>query len=355
MKRIVLILSILLLVCGPAAASSPDAGGAELDMKEYLFGHLGDSYGWHITTINGHHITIPLPCIVIDGGVHIFSSAALEHGIEHGGEHGEAHGRYRLAGPGEAHEGKIVRISDGTRPLDLSITKNVAAMMFAAALLVVLVLLCARWYRRHDVLKEKPTGIAALLEPVIVMINDEVIKDAVGPEYRKYSPYLLTAFFFILINNLLGIVPFFPGGANVTGNIAVTFVMALCTFLAVNLFGNKHYYKDIFWPDVPIFLKAIPIMPIIEIMGMFTKPISLMIRLFANMLAGHIMLLSTVAVIFLTASMGVVLNGSMSVVSVLFGVFLDCLEVLVAFIQAYVFTMLSSVFIGLAHQDGHGN
>ena len=131
--------------------------------------------------------------------------------------------------------------------------------------------------------------------------------------------------------------------------------MALCTFLAVNLFGNKHYYKDIFWPDVPIFLKAIPIMPIIEIMGMFTKPISLMIRLFANMLAGHIMLLSTVAVIFLTASMGVVLNGSMSVVSVLFGVFLDCLEVLVAFIQAYVFTMLSSVFIGLAHQDGHSN
>lgn len=346
MKRIVLILSILLLVCGPVAAEE-SAGGAVLDMKEYLFGHLGDSYGWHITTINGHHITIPLPCIVIDGGVHIFSSAALEHG--------EGSGEYRLAGPGEAHEGKIVRISDGTRPLDLSITKNVAAMMFAAALLVVLVLLCARWYRRHDVLKEKPTGIAALLEPVIVMINDEVIKDAVGPEYRKYSPYLLTAFFFILINNLLGIVPFFPGGANVTGNIAVTFVMALCTFLAVNLFGNKHYYKDIFWPDVPIFLKAIPIMPIIEIMGMFTKPISLMIRLFANMLAGHIMLLSTVAVIFLTASIGVVLNSSMSVVSVLFGVFLDCLEVLVAFIQAYVFTMLSSVFIGLAHQDGHGN
>lgn len=359
MKRLVLILSILLLVCGPVAAETTaatsveeaaaeeSAGGAVLDMKEYLFGHLGDSYGWHITTINGHHITIPLPCIVIDGGVHIFSSAALEHG--------EAHGRYRLAGPGEAHEGKIVRVSDGERPLDISITKNVAAMMFAAALLVVLVLLCARWYRRHDVLKEKPTGIAALLEPVIVMINDEVIKDAVGPEYRKYSPYLLTAFFFILINNLLGIVPFFPGGANVTGNIAVTFVMALCTFLAVNLFGNKHYYKDIFWPDVPIFLKAIPIMPIIEIMGMFTKPISLMIRLFANMLAGHIMLLSTVAVIFLTASIGVVLNSSMSVVSVLFGVFLDCLEVLVAFIQAYVFTMLSSVFIGLAHQDGHSN
>jgi len=172
----------------------------------------------------------------------------------------------------------------------------------------------------------------------------------VGPEYRKYSPYLLTAFFFILINNIMGIVPFFPGGANITGNIAVTMVLALFTFMMVNIFGNKHYWKDILWPDVPIFLKAFPIMPIIEIVGMFTKPFSLMIRLFANMLAGHIMLLSTIALVFLTAKMGPVLNGSLSFVSVLFGIFLDCLELLVAFIQAYVFTMLSSVFIGLAHQ-----
>ena len=199
-------------------------------------------------------------------------------------------------------------------------------------------------------LKEAPKGIAGLLEPVIVMIEQDVIKEAVGPEYRKYSPYLLTAFFFILINNLMGIIPIFPGGANITGNIAVTLVLALFTFFMVNLFGNKHYWKDILWPDVPLFLKAIPIMPVIEIIGMFTKPFSLMIRLFANMLAGHIMLLSTVAVIFLTAKMGPLLNGSLSFISVLFGIFLDCLELLVAFIQAYVFTMLSSVFIGLAHQ-----
>jgi F-type H+-transporting ATPase subunit a len=222
--------------------------------------------------------------------------------------------------------------------------------MFDSLILVVLILLCARWYRRHDVLKEAPTGIAALLEPVIVMIENDVIKDAVGPEYRRFSPYLLTAFFFILIN-LMGIFPVFPGGANITGNIAVTLVLALFTFFMVNLFGNKHYYKDIIWPDVPIFLKAIPIMPVIEIIGMFTKPFSLMIRLFANMLAGHIMLLSTIAVIFLTAKMGPVLNGSLTFVSALFGIFLDLLEVLVAFIQAYVFTMLSSVFIGLAHQE----
>ena len=147
----------------------------------------------------------------------------------------------------------------------------------------------------------------------------------------------------------MGIFPVFPGGANITGNIAVTLVMALFTFFMVNIFGNKHYWKEILWPDVPLFLKAIPIMPVIEILGMFTKPFSLMIRLFANMLAGHIMLLSVIALIFLTASMGPLLNGSLSFVAVLFGIFLDCLELLVAFIQAYVFTMLSAVFIGLAH------
>jgi F-type H+-transporting ATPase subunit a len=242
-----------------------------------------------------------------------------------------------------------VNAQTSKRPLDISITKNVVGLLFNSILLVVLILLCARWYKKHDVLKEKPTGLAALLEPVIVMIEQDVIKDAVGPEYKRFSPYLLTAFFFILINNLMGIFPLFPGGANITGNIAVTGVLALFTFLMVNLFGNRHYWKDILWPDVPIFLKAIPIMPAIEILGMFTKPFSLMIRLFANILAGHIMLLSVIALIFLSASLGPVLNGSLTLIAALFGVFLDCLELLVAFLQAYVFTMLSAVFIGLAH------
>ena len=338
MKKLLFILASLLLL--PLCAR---AEAADVDMKEYIFGHISDSYEWHITTVGGKPVAIPLPCIIIDGGVHVFSSGKLEDGEEWDG--------YRIAAAGEAHEGKIVRASDGSRPLmDISITKNVLGLMIDSALLVLLILLCARWYRRHDVLKDKPTGLAALLEPVIAMINDDVIKDAVGPEYKRFSPYLLTAFFFILINNLMGIFPVFPGGANITGNIAVTLVMALFTFAMVNLFGDRHYYKDIVWPDVPIFLKAIPIMPIIEFIGVFTKPFSLMIRLFANMLAGHIMLLSTVAVIFLTAKMAPVLNGSLSFVAVLFGIFLDCLELLVAFIQAYVFTMLSSVFIGLAHQ-----
>ena len=311
------------------------------NVSEYIFGHISDAYDWHITTVNDHHISIPLPVILIDGGVHVFSSEKLAHGAEYDG--------YRIAAKGEPSEGKIVRASDGTRPLDISITKNVCGLIIDSVLLVVLILLCARWYRRHDVLKEAPKGLAGLLEPVIVTIEQDVIKDAVGPEYQKFSPYLLTAFFFILINNLMGIVPFFPGGANITGNIAVTMAMALFTFLAVNLFGTRHYWKEVLWPDVPIFLKAIPIMPVIEIIGMFTKPFSLMIRLFANMLAGHIMLLSTIAVVFLTVKLGPLINGSLSLISVLFGIFLDVLELLVAFIQAYVFTMLSSVFIGLAH------
>ena len=325
MKRFLLIIASLMLL---PTLSRADEG---LNMDHYLFGHISDAYEWHITTIGEKDIVIPLPCIVIEDGIHVFSSEKM------------AENGYTLN-----EDGKIVNAVTHERPWDISITKNVLGLMFDSVLVVVLILLCARWYRRHDVLKEKPTGLAALLEPVIVMINDEVIKDAVGPEYRKFSPYLLTAFFFILINNLMGIFPIFPGGANITGNIAVTLVLALFTFFMVNLFGNKHYYKEIFWPDVPLFLKVIPIMPIIEIIGMFTKPFSLTIRLFANMLAGHIMLLSTIALIFLTAKMGPVLNGSLTFVSALFGIFLDCLELLVAFIQAYVFTILTANFIGLA-------
>ena len=316
---------------GGSVMSGSDRASEDFDVSEYLFGHVGDAYEWHITTINEKEIAIPLPCIVIENGVHVFT---LHHAEENG---------YTLN-----EDGKLVNAQTLRRPLDISITKNVLGLMIDSLLLVVLILLCARWYRTHDVLKEKPTGLAALLEPVIVMIEQDVVKDAVGPEYKRFSPYLLTAFFFILINNLMGIFPVFPGGANITGNIAVTGVLAVFTFLMVNLFGDKHYWKDILWPDVPIFLKAIPIMPVIEILGMFTKPFSLMIRLFANMLAGHIMLLSVIALIFLTASLGPVLNGSMTLVAALFGVFLDCLEILVAFIQAYVFTMLSSIYIGLS-------
>ena len=317
----------------------------ELDMNEYLFGHVGDSYEWHITTVKGRPVSIPLPVIVHSktSGWHVFSSKHLEEG---------AHEGFYISSS-EKYSGKIVErgpSGEEVRPLDISITKNVAGLMFNSALLVLLVLLTARWYRKHDAREEAPRGLAGVMEMMITMVEDDIIKECIGKEYKRYSPYLLTAFFFIFINNLMGIVPFFPGGANITGNIAVTFVLAMCTFFAVNLFGNKHYYKEIIWPDVPMFLKVFPLMPIIEIIGLFTKPFSLMIRLFANILAGHVMLLGVVGVVFLTAKLGVGMNAGLSVISVLFGVFLDILELLVAFLQAYVFTMLSAVFIGLSRQ-----
>lgn len=343
MKKLLMIFALLLPL--PAVAE-------DLNMQEYLFGHIGDSYEWHITTVNGKPLSVPLPCIVRSktSGWHVFSSRRLEEGRFEG---------FRIAGAGEKYEGKIVEtMSDGAvvRPLDLSITKNVLGLMVNCTLLVVLVLLAARWYRKHDALEEAPKGFAGVMEMLVTMVETDIIKDCIGKDYKRYSPYLLTAFFFIFINNLMGIVPFFPGGANVTGNIAITLVLALCTFFAVNVFGNKHYWKDILWPEVPTWLKVpVPLMPLIEIIGIFTKPFSLMVRLFANILAGHCMILGVVAVVFLTAKMGVGMNAGLSVVAVLLGVFMDVLELLVAFLQAYVFTMLSSVFIGLSRQEPETN
>ncbi|MBP5487954.1 MAG: F0F1 ATP synthase subunit A [Bacteroidales bacterium] len=335
MKHIVGILIALLL---PLSAWAQD-----LDMDEYLFGHVGDSYGWHVTTIKGEPVSIHLPVIVHSKttGWHVFSSKHIEEG--------ESYEGFVLN-----ESGKLVELQpDGSvlKPLDISITKNVLGLMINSLILVLIVLFTARWYKKHDATKQAPRGFTGLMEMMVMMVEDDIIKECVGPDYRRYSPYLLTAFFFIFVNNLMGIVPFFPGGANITGNIAITMTLALCTFIAVNVFGNKHYWKDILWPEVPTWLKVpLPIMPLIEIIGMFTKPFSLMVRLFANILAGHFMLLGVVAVIFLTAKMGIGLNAGLSIFSVLFGVFMDILELLVAFIQAYVFTMLSSVFIGLSRQ-----
>lgn len=353
MKKFVTILAFLLLAVlrqGPVFAQEADGLSSQeqdMDVTELIMGHIGDAYEWHLTSWKGGDIAIPLPVIVRSkiSGWHCFLSSKLEEGRSYEG--------FVIAPAGDKYAGKVVETVDGgfVRPFDISITKTVFAIMFNAVLLVVIILLCARWYRRHDVLKEPPHGVAALMEPVIVMIENDVIKDAVGEDYKRYSPYLLTVFFFILINNLMGIIPFFPGGANVTGNIAVTLVLALCTFIVTNLFGNRHYWKDILWPDVPVFLKApLPIMQVIEFIGLFTKPFSLMVRLFANILAGHAVILGLVCVIFVTAKMGPVICGSMTVVSLIFGIFMDCLELLVAFIQAYVFTILSSVFIGMSRQ-----
>lgn len=331
------------------AAEAEAKSGEEptVNVSEIVFGHIGDSYEWHITDIGETSIIIPLPIIVKSStGWHVFSSSKLEEGEEYEGLYIAREGTYK---------DKIVEkdaSGNEVRPFDISITKNVLGLMINSALLVILVLSCASWYKKHPVEKEAPKGMVGMLEACIMSINDDVIKGCIGKDYRRYAPYLLTVFFFIFINNLMGLFPIFPGGANITGNITVTMVLALFTFVAVNLFGNKEYWKDIFWPNVPWWLKApIPMMPVIEVFGMFTKPLALMIRLFANIMAGHAVILSLVSIIFITASMGTVVNGSMSFVAVLFGMFMTLLEFLVAFIQAYVFTMLSAVFIGLSRQE----
>ncbi|HLP04050.1 MAG TPA: F0F1 ATP synthase subunit A, partial [Paludibacter sp.] len=201
---------------------------------------------------------------------------------------------------------------------------------------------------------ESKGGFVGFMEMFIMNIHDDVIKPCVGNQYRKYAPYLLTLFFFIFVNNILGLIPVFPGGANVTGNIAVTFVLAVVTLLIVNIWGSKEYWREILWPDVPMWLKApVPLMPLIELVGVFSKAFALMIRLFANMLAGHSIVLGLTSLIFVTVSMGPVMNGSMTVVSVVFSIFIAFVELLVAYIQAYIFTMLTAVFIGLARVESH--
>lgn len=348
------VMAVLLTVCSvPASAADSSTGQAEeekVDIKEIVFGHIGDAYEWHITSWGDTHLTIPLPVIVYSrtSGWHVFSSARLE-------ENGRSYEGLSIAPAGSPYEGKLVEhdsAGNEIRPFDLSITKVVLALLINSLLLVAIILGVARWYKRHPKEGAAPGGFVGLMEMLIMMVHDDIIKSCVGPNYKKFAPYLLTAFFFIFINNLMGLVPFFPGGANVTGNIAVTMVLAFCTFLAVNLFGTKTYWKDIFWPDVPWWLKVpVPMMPFIEFFGILTKPFALMIRLFANMLAGHVAMLVLTGLIFISASMGPALNGTLTVTSVLFNLFMNALELLVAFIQAYVFTMLSAVFIGLAQED----
>ena len=321
-----------------------------IDVKGIVLGHLADSYEWHITTWGHTHITIPLPVIVhgSDGQWHLFSSSHLSHG--------ESYEGFYIAQSGE-HEGKIVELNaqgEEVRPLDLSITKTVLALLINSTLLVLIILGTARWYKKRTARTAAPGGFVGLMEMAIMMIHDDLIKSCVGKDYKRYAPYLLTAFFFILINNLMGLIPIFPGGANVTGNIAITFLLALATFLMTNLFGSREYWKEVFWPEVPTWLKCpVPMMPLIEFIGLFTKPFALMIRLFANMMAGHAVILSLTCLVFVTASMGAAINGTMTVVSVIFCIFMNMLELLVAFIQAYVFTMLSAVFIGLSRVESH--
>lgn len=352
-KKILLYLSLLLVAFStPMYAADKKIN---VDVKEIVLGHMADAYEWHITTYKGHAVSISLPVIVKSkntGEWNFFCSSRIEEAAKKGTS-------YRGFYFNEEKNGKIYEeLSDGSsvRPLDLSITKSVVQIWIVVVLLIAIFLSCARWYKKHDVTKEAPKGFVGMIEVLVMTINDDLVKSSIGEKhYRPYAPYLLTVFFFILLNNILGLLPIFPGGANVTGNINVTFFLALCSMIVINLFGNKEYWKEIFWPDVPMFLKAYPvaIMPFIELFGVFTKPFALMVRLFANMMAGHAIILSFTAIIFIGWQLNAALGSGLTLLSFIMILFMNCLEILVAFIQAYVFTMLSAVFIGLAHQESH--
>lgn len=345
MKQLRSLFLLMLFALLPFAASAQDKSeGAKLDIPEIVLEHLSDSYEWHIATFGDKSLSIPLPIIVRSSETGQWTFCTAESLPK----------KFFFD---EEHHGKIYeRMADGstTRPLDLSFTKTVAQIWIVVIILIVVFLSCARWYKKRDEQSDAPGGFVGMMEMLVMAIYDDVVKASIGEKHFKpYAPYLLTVFFFIFTTNLLGLLPIFPGGANVTGNINVTFFLAFCSMVVINLFGNKEYWKDIFWPKVPLFLKAypVPLMPVIEFFGVFTKPFALMVRLFANMMAGHAIILSFTCVIFLGWSMGVSYGLGLNFISVIMMLFMNCLEVLVAFIQAYVFTLLSAVFIGLAHKE----
>ncbi len=317
---------------------------------DLIIGHITDSYSWHILSIGDKHVSVPLPVILInDGKMDVFMSSKFHHGHE-------SYKGYKLIGGGVAKEEIICVDAEGKptgmKPVDLSITKTAASIMISCFLLILLLFAVKKSCIRNK--GKAPKGLQSLMEVLILFIRDQIVQPIIGEKkYEKYLPYILTLFIFIFFCNLMGLIPFFPGGANVTGNIAVTGVLAVITFLITTFSSNKHYWKDIFnTPGVPWWLKfPLPLMPIVEFMGMLTKPFVLMVRLFANITAGHIVVLGFITIIFIFGNMIPALGYGVSVISILFSVFISLLELLVAFIQAYVFAMLSALYISMAIEE----
>ncbi|MDX9750786.1 MAG: F0F1 ATP synthase subunit A [Flavobacteriales bacterium] len=349
LSRAVFLLS-LAFCGGPAAVAAPaeDAGG--FNAGELIMGHIGDEHGWHLWG----HTSLPLPVILYNSerGFTCFSSARFDHGHK-------AYGGYMLRNKAivatDAPDGTDAGAAPVNEALtaatwDISITKNVLSMFISLAILLWVFIGVAKAYTRRA--GQAPTGLQNLLEPIILFVRDDVAKSAIGHKYEKYMPYLLTAFFFIFLNNVLGLVPVFPGGANLTGNIAVTMVLALITFIIVCASGNRHYWGHILaMPGVPKWVLVI--LTPVEILGVFLRPFVLMVRLFANVTAGHIIVLSFFALIFIFGEMHAGAGFGFSVLTLAFTVFMTLLELLVAFIQAYVFTFLSAMYIGAAVEEPH--
>lgn len=336
-----------MLVSSSVVAGEPGHGGegagAKVDVTKVILEHIRDDHSWHLWG----HTSIPLPVILYtDKGLEVFASTNL---VDEHHEPAVYNGNYAY----KTFEGKIKVVDEAgaineeatKKVWDFSITKNVASMFLSVTLILVVFLSVAAAYKKRGV-KTAPKGLQSFMEPLILFVRDEVAKPNIGKHYAKYMPFLLTVFFFIWINNMMGLIPFFPFGANLSGNIAFTMTLALFTFVLVNIKGNKDYWKHIFWmPGVPVPMKIF-LMPI-ELLGVFTKPISLMIRLFANITAGHILVLSLICLIFIFESVWA------SAMAVPFAVFINVIELLVAFLQAFIFTMLSALYIGMATEEHH--
>lgn len=326
------------------------------DAGKVIIDHVLDAYDWHLADYGDTHISIPLPVILFyEGRLYTFFSHKLDHGYA-------SYKGFRIASEGP-RKGKIIRVlDDGVTPdpdasflLDLSITKNVFSIFIACIFICWMLIKVANSYVRNGPQKP-PSGLASFLEPLILFVRNDIARTVIPEkEVDRFLPYLLSLFTFIFFNNLLGIVPFFPGGANVTGSISVTITLALFTFFTLHIFANREYWKHIFnTPGVPIWLKLpIPLMPVIELVGVFVKPVVLALRLMANITAGHMVILGFVSLIFVLGSVSTSMGFGVAPLSMLFVIFMNFLELLVAFIQAYVFTFFSAIFFGMAVPEEH--
>ncbi len=331
----------------------------EFDAKELIMHHVKDAYGMHLITLNEgqedeKHITIPLPVILwTDNGLVTFMSSEFHHDYnghvvveKNGMRFVNVHEKvYQLdQGASEVQFDAEHHPTNAHNPIDISITRNVFMMWVSVAVLLFIFISAAKRYRKDE--NYVPKGIASFVEPLIIFVRDEIARPMIGEKrYRKYMPYLLTIFFFIWLNNIFGLIPI-VNGANLSGNIAFTFTLAVFTFIITSFSGNKNYWKHIFWmPGVPVPMKIF-LMPI-EIIGIFTKPISLMIRLFANITAGHIIILALMSLIFIFKTVAV------APVSVAFALFISIIEIVVTAIQAYIFTVLSALYFGMATEEEH--
>nr|WP_299386047.1 F0F1 ATP synthase subunit A [Allomuricauda sp.] len=341
-------------VTGFAKDNEAEESGKKFDPNEMIMHHVKDAHEFHIIDINDKPISLPLPIILwTENGLTTFMSSAFHHDDsgeviveKDGGKFVKVHEKiYQL------NEGSTsVEFDDkhhpvnASKPLDISITRNVFMMWVSVLVLLFVFISAARVYKKSE--NKIPIGIAGFVEPLIVFVRDDIAKPMIGEhKYKRYMPYLLTIFFFIWINNIFGLIPIL-NGANLSGNIAFTCTLAVFTFIITTFSGNKNYWKHIFWmPGVPVPMKIF-LMPI-ELIGIFTKPISLMIRLFANITAGHIIILALMSLIFIFETVWV------SPISVAFSLFITIIEIVVTAIQAYIFTILSALYFGMATEEEH--